>query len=184
MSVRRPLRSARGSLPLVACSVVLVLLGGCAEDDPEPKIAAPSESPAPSRSPSGFPSPEGDPRDETPREFIQRWVDTDREMQNTGDTREQELISRQCEPCLKTIERIKAIYAAGGYIEWDGMEITKIRKIYTKSYDVWVTAAPTNYKSSESAPMERLKGGRTKYMLTLRRTDDGFVVEDLARRPL
>ncbi|WP_162799400.1 hypothetical protein [Nocardioides sp. 616] len=124
------------------------------------------------------------PVDETAEEFIQRWAELNRDMQNIGASPEYERITRGCEPCQGAIERIAEIHAAGGFVEWDGMEITRIKKMYTRSYDVWATSAPTRYKNSESSPVERFKGGPHKFMLTLRRTADGFVVDDLARRPL
>ncbi|WP_101523496.1 hypothetical protein [Nocardioides houyundeii] len=182
MSVRRPLTSARGPLPALVCLLAL-LLGACAED-PEPKIAAPSESTSASASPSESVSEAAPPADETPEEFIQRWVDTDREMQNTGDTEKLEQITSGCVPCGKTSTQVASFYAAGGFVEWGGMKIDRIEKVTRLVYEVWGTSLPTRYKRSAEAQVERLPGGPTKYRVFLKRGAQGLVLADVAQRPL
>ncbi|WP_110182301.1 hypothetical protein [Nocardioides solisilvae] len=156
----------------------LLLLAGCA-DDPEPKFAEPTEAASASPSESATQA-----AAETPEEFIRRWAELSTDMQNTGDTEAYLAITKGCRPCQDTADNISGIYAAGGSVEWGGMTVERIKTLSGGAFDVWTTSKPTRYRRSASASEKRLPGGRVKYQLVLADSGDGYVLVDLAQRPL
>ncbi len=172
MSVRRPLTSARGSLSVLVCLLAL-LLGACAEDDPEPKIAGPATpSASPSESTIGS-------AQETPEEFIRRWAEAERVMLNTGETEEYAAITGPCKSCGMLAKDITDYYAAGGYVRWDGYTVRRIKPIKDGYYEVSVVGAPTDYRTSSSAKVQHLTGGKSVYRVRVVQREGQHVLADL-----
>ena len=85
--VQRPFAS-------LACCTLLAL-AGCSDDssssvgpDPSPSVSSSEPAPSPTETEDA----------ETPEAFVRRWVDVDREMQNSGDTKRLSCISKTAVP--------------------------------------------------------------------------------------
>jgi hypothetical protein len=96
---------------LAAC-----LLGGCSEDDPEPKVGSdptPSES---SSMPTVSPSPTVTPTVVvSPQDTVAAWIAAENEALRTGSTQAlQDLAARHCRGCDNFVEPIEKVYNAGG----------------------------------------------------------------------
>jgi len=164
-------------LAALACCGVLSL--SACNGDSSSSADPPSPSPTASTS-SVEPSPTEDP--ESPEEFVRRWVDVDREMQNSGDTTEYRQLSAKCRPCLEVADQVEGYYAAGGYVKTDGWSIVSAktaRSHKTASVTIQVLSAPTEVVESEGAQVRRLEGGEGTYLLSLLVADTTWVVTDL-----
>jgi hypothetical protein len=152
----------------------LLLMAGCTDDsstaDPPPSTAATTPS-----SPDSSPTQKA----ETPEEFVRRWVDVDREMQNSGETKEFRSISKGCTPCDGLADQIDAIYAKGGYVKTDGLLIKRMKAGRQDVNDevavhIWVDSRPTELVESAGAQVEHLPGGNRQYIVTIRETKHGW----------
>jgi hypothetical protein len=146
---------------------VPVLLAGCSDDpEPTPKIPEPTSS-----SPSPTEPASEEPEVESPEEFIRRWVEVDREMQNSGDIAEYESISAKCKTCMSVAKRIEGIFANGGTVKTQGLTILELAEQSPvdgrKVFDVTVRSAPTIFVESAGAREERFPGGRITYRMRL-----------------
>jgi hypothetical protein len=164
-----------------AVALVAASLAACDGGDPEPKISpsSPVASPSSPAPTSGSATPEA----ETPEAFIRRWVDLQREAQNSGDTEELRSLSEKCDPCMAFLRRIDEIYAEGGFIETDGWSIRKIaRPMATPDgvqVDVSVTSAPTRFRESTDADTQTLQGGELEERFLLERESSSWLVSGL-----
>lgn len=159
MSVRRMLAAAFAA-PL--------LLAGCQQEAPEPKLPEPSAAPT-TKEPV---------KDEKPEEFIRRWAELETEMENTGEVDDYLAISGGCESCVSLAQAIEEYYEAGGYVKWGGWDIKSI-KPWGKAknhYELKVDSAPTEYKESESGPVKTLEGGPSAQLLRIKRVGGGWRV--------
>ncbi len=105
-------------LAALACCGLLSL-SACSDDSSssaDPPTTAPTSA---SSDPTSTPTDEG----ETPEEFVRRWVEVDRQMQNSGDTDEYRQITKGCTACKGVADQVEAIYEAGGYVKTDGWQI-------------------------------------------------------------
>ena len=163
--------------PLAALACCLVL-AACSDDSsstaapPTPTTSAPSD-------PTSSPTEEA----ESPEDFVRRWVDVDREMQNTGDTKEYRKLAPKCRPCNEVADQVEAYYAAGGYVKTDGWSINRAS---TKSTDeesaavtIDVNSAATEVVEAKGRPAQHLQGGKGTYLLTLKAAGSSWVVTDL-----
>jgi hypothetical protein len=144
-----------------------VLLAGCSDDAaPTPKMPEPSTS-----SSTPTPTESEAPEAESPEEFVRRWVEVDREMQNTGETGAYEEISSKCKTCMSVAARVASIYEAGGFVKTDGLTIQRIVDQSAadgrKTLDVTVRSSPTVYKESAGGDEQRLPGGTVTYRMRL-----------------
>lgn len=148
--------------------VVPLLLAGCTEEEPTPKLPDPTTS-------SATPTPEetetAEP--ESAEEFIRRWVQANTEMQNTGDVAAYADLSRKCTSCIRTVERIKQIYADGGYVKTKGWVL---RDVVDRSgttggpvLDLDIRSSPTEFKENAGAEIQNLSGGEIVMRVRLNR---------------
>jgi hypothetical protein len=154
----------------------LLALSSCSDDS---SSSADPPSPTPT-STSSEPSPTQEA--ETPEEFVRRWVEVDREMQNSGETAEYLRLSRECRPCKAVADQVEGYYSAGGYVKTDGWSIKSINVAGTKrrsQVTINVVSAPTKYVEAEGEPEQELAGGRGDYLLTLLADDATWVLTDL-----
>jgi hypothetical protein len=146
---------------------VPVLLAGCS-DDPEPTPKMPEST---SSSPTPSPTESEEPEAESPEEFIRRWVEVDREMQNTGNIDEYESISAKCRTCMSVARRIQRIFANGGTVRTKGLTILDLTEQSSaggrKVFDVSVRSAPTVFIESGDAREQRFPGGTITYRMRL-----------------
>ena len=143
---------------LALTAVVPLLLAGCS-DDPEPQPKMPDPPPSSSPTPTTSETVEA----ESAEEFIRRWVEVNTEMQNTGQVDEYSELSRPCEPCIQTAERIERIYADGGFVRTDGWIV---KDVVDRSggtgvsvLDLRIESSPTEFKERADAETESLPGG-------------------------
>ncbi|HEU4812301.1 MAG TPA: DUF6318 family protein, partial [Nocardioides sp.] len=145
--------------------VPLLVVGGCSNDEPQPRIA-PSESPSPTDS-SSAPAPMG------PVQTVRAWVEARNVALSTGDTSAvRELSHADCKPCEGLIEPIERIYAAGGHFETKGWSVVKakLRKAHgaTAVVDTGITisggatvseagADPVDYQAENHVVVFRLR---------------------------
>lgn len=170
---------------IAGAAIAAGALGGCQGDAdgpaPSPSESVASSAPPPSPSESTSPSPQA----ETAEEFIRRWVEVQNQMLTTGRTRDYTTLSRGCDPCDDTADRVRAIYKAGGQITTDGWEVAGIQRQggsgRVRVFHVEIVNAPTSYTERAGGPIKKLGSGRPLMELTLRSSEDGFLVTDLAQ---
>jgi len=148
-----------GVLPLSACS-------GDSSSSADPVTPSPTAS-----SSSAEPSPTEEP--ESPEEFVERWVDADTAMQNSGDTDTYRLLSQGCSSCMDFADRIEAIYDSGGYVKTRGWIILKSRLSPPldngeQQVTIHVKSTPTEYVEAEGEAPKHLDGARVSYIVTLK----------------
>ena len=152
---------------LALALAVPLLLAGCSED-PEPRPKMPDPTPTSSEpSPTESETAEA----ESPEEFIRRWVEEDRRMFATGETKAFLEMGRDCDDCRRIAQTVDRIYGAGGTVEWDGWTIRQISrrgKPSAHTYRFVVNSAPTRYRESPTGPWKTLDGGRVIQLIVLR----------------
>ncbi|CUR55270.1 exported hypothetical protein [metagenome] len=168
------------TLAALVAPVLLLSLAACTDDPVAPGPVTPS-SPAESASPSAEAS--KDPlADETPHEFLRRWVEVQNEMEVTGDTDAFLALSHNCEYCTTFARRLRQIYGDGGWVKTKGWRITSIRREGKLphgevSLDFFISSAPTSYAEDTSAKVQRLPGSRSiRYRIQMKPTSAGWVV--------
>jgi len=119
----RHLMHVRRALALTV--VVPLLLAGCSDDEPTPKMPDPPPSSSSTPSPSETETAEA----ESAEEFIRRWVEAGDEMQVTGETAEFRQLSRKCQACGQAADQVEAIYASGGSIDFDGTRVGLLKRV-------------------------------------------------------
>jgi hypothetical protein len=153
-----------------------LLVTACGGDD---SIADPPISSAPTSSPTRSPEPE------TPEQFIQRFAEVERAMENTGEISDYQKLTESCSPCADLARQIQHFYRAGGYVHWAGWSIKGIRPYDSasrrNSYAVHVVSAPTTYRESSRAPIKHLDGGPATEIVSIKRLDDSWVVTGRAK---
>jgi hypothetical protein len=152
---------------LALALAVPLFLAGCSEKaEPTPKMPDPTES---SSTPS--PTESSTAQAESAEDFIRRWVEVDRSMQNTGETDEYAKLSSKCKTCMSVAERVEGIFDAGGFVKTDGLRILKVvdqsGPVGRKVFDVRVRSSPTVLKESEDGAEQRLPGGTLTYRMRL-----------------
>lgn len=168
-------RTHHPAAPLLSLAVALGIalggLSGCAQEEPEPKFA---EQP-----PSADPTPEE--KKETAKEFIRRWAEAERDMQNSGEAAEYRSITKACSPCQELADDMEEVYARGGWVRTEGMSITKIEPVSKNTYRAQAILAPTEYVTAQGQPEGRFDGGQRSYVITLRKKADGWQLATLLK---
>lgn len=169
---------------------VLLVLGGLSacNGDPEPKIADPtSSSPSsgtsttgggPTNSPPPSDPPTSEPPDltqETPAEFIRRFQAASFAMQNSGDSKEYRMMTKDCESCDNIADRVDSIYKSGGYIEHSGGRALSIKRVGEQPpiliLEFTLKAKPSAIYSASGAVQERFGGGTARFQANIKRVD-------------
>ncbi|GAA5108842.1 hypothetical protein GCM10023339_08290 [Alloalcanivorax gelatiniphagus] len=158
---------------LALALVVPLLLAGCSDDVPTPKLPDPTTS-----SPTSEPTETATAEPESAEDFIRRWSDALRDMQASGQTEAFRNLGPNCESCIKTADRVEEIYGGGGAIEWKGWTILSISPngAAENQFRVVEKSAPTRYRESASAPWKQLDGGRAPHVFELEPSGDSWVV--------
>jgi hypothetical protein len=160
MSVRRS---------IVLGFAVAVLLAGC-QGTPEPKVEPTASESSSEADPSEQPEPQ------TAEEFIDEWFAVNTAMQNSGETDEFRAMSPHCRPCNRLADQVTGFYDAGGFVRIKDQEVQNVKALSRTEFLVTVDAAPTEYRESADAELERLGGGPTEYRMILKRAEEGWVV--------
>jgi hypothetical protein len=160
--------------------LALLGLSGCS--DASSSTAHPSD-PTPTVS-TGTAEPSPTPQAETPEEFVRRWVEVDRVMENSGKTDEYRQMSRRCRACAGLASQIEEIYATGGYVKTAGWTILSIKvsrpgRTGAVTAHMKINAAPTEYVEAAGAPVQRLEGGVQEQLVTLSSHDGVWNVDDV-----
>jgi hypothetical protein len=162
----------RRSLAALVVPLLLLTLSSCGDDDgrsaPSPVTLTPS--------PTATATQTAPPTRETPEQFIRRWVDLQREMQTSGETREFLAASDHCESCRALATTVHRIYTAGGSITTDGWIVRSVRKQAKLTYLVRISDTGTAWKPSRGAKMKRLAGGEVTSLFQLSRRDGSWKV--------
>lgn len=159
-----------------ALSAPLLLLSACGGDD---SIADPPVLSAPTSS-----TPTGPPKQESAAHFIRRFARLESGMENTGETDSYKSLTRQCDACISLANQVKRYYSSGGFVRWGGWDIKRIARYpsgESQSFAVHVVSSPTKYRESEKDPVKRLAGGPATEIVTLRRSQDSWIVTSRAR---
>lgn len=178
MRVRRPLAALSLAAALLAATTA------CSGDDPPEGDGSPSASPAtsPSASSPTASTTADPPQRESAKAFIRRWNQAEATMQQTGDTAPYRELSDGCESCDRLADRVDDFYAAGGWIRWKGNVIQGMKRWGVQdgqsTWEVATVSAPTRYKESADAPVQRLPGGPNKALVVIHRTNGEWRVVD------
>ena len=159
-----------------------------AGDEPGPDVAgstsstaAPTTSAPTSVAPITNATPE--PEVETAEQFIRRWHQVGDDMQQTGDTRSYLALSPDCRACADTARLIAAYYEAGGYVEYSGTRVTRVKKLGSVGkaleFEVDRTSPPTRYKESAQGPIQALDGGKDKIRIKIAQANGRWFVLDV-----
>jgi hypothetical protein len=100
---------------------------------------------------------------ESAEQFVRRWVEVDRHMQNTGEMDRYLSISSGCRPCTQVAERVAQMYANGGWVRTKGWTILDLKDVSTEvgrvAFDLRVRSAPTRFRETRSGEVQRYPGG-------------------------
>lgn len=159
-----------------------LLLSACSdEEEPRPPIVSPT-SPTPTPSPTQTATV---PADESPEDFIRRWIEVDTSMQNTGDTKSYRAMTSDCEACDGLADQIESIYAAGGDVVTAGFtaKSTRVEKQTDSSRTllVVVDAAPSTIRDKAGAQPRTLAGGSYEYRLELGRSQNRWLITSITQ---
>lgn len=137
---------------------LLVVLSGCAEEEPEPIMPDPPATSTTTSSPTTEPTAEP----ETAEEFIRRWVAESLRMQTTGDTDTYRKMTKPCEPCRSFADQVEALYSEGGRAEIDTFEAVRIKQQAEgiNEYLVVTRASETRIYDSSGAVQDSYTGGQ------------------------
>jgi hypothetical protein len=106
---------------LAAC-----LLGGCSDDDPEPKVGSdptPSESSS-TLTVSASPTVTSATPAVSPEDVVRNWVAARNAALRSGDTAQlRSLTDVSCGPCVSLITSIEEVYADGGSYDTEGWTV-------------------------------------------------------------
>jgi hypothetical protein len=165
-------------LAALACCLC-ALLSGCSDDSSSSADPPPTATTTPA-DPTSSPTEEV----ESPEDFLQRWVEADREMENSGNTAEYLAMSKQCSACKGLADQIEGIYKAGGYVKTDGWTIlstkfSKPNKQGVLSATMKIDAAPTKYVEAEGGEVQELDGGVQRQLVTLSASGGTWNVDDI-----
>jgi len=162
---------------LALALVVPLLLAGCSEDEPTPKMPDPPPTSSPTPSPSASETPEA----ESAGDFIRRWVEINTEMQNSGSVDASMAFSDECAACIQTAERIRAIYTDGGFVRTEGW---MVREVVDRSgtrggpiLDLRIDSSPTVFKERSGAVEDSYPGGKIVMRVRLSREAPWHVVQ-------
>lgn len=162
----------------LAVSGVLVLAGcngGETEDEPHDPwtVEVSSQSPT-ATSPSATETTGPAPSEETAKQFIRRWLRTSARMQNTGEVDDyQALTTDDCDACQRLVDRVTKYYAAGGWIETEGLQALSISHDGGMQWTVEVRGTDSRYLEREGDDVQVLPGGEATLVVYLARRDDG-----------
>ena len=141
---------------------VCVLLVGCSEDDPRPRMAptpTPSATPTPSQMLSVEPTPIESPEVLGPEGTVRAWIEARNQAMATGDTADVTALSGSgCSSCRDLIAPIEETYAQGGRYETSGWTVVRSKVEGNVDAIASVTVAlrlagGTTYDSAEAAPI-------------------------------
>jgi len=176
------MRAIGGRAAAIVAAFVLASTAACTDEDPTPPPPTTSSSTPTSPTPtSSSPAPQP----ESAEDFIRRWVEEHRKMQNTGETSEFLGLSRNCAACRELATTVANFYSAGGYVKTDGWRILSIKREGSQGrhevFRVRVRSAPTEYQESANGDIRRLAGGITDQRIDLARLGDTWSVSDLSQ---
>ncbi|MDO9456597.1 hypothetical protein [Nocardioides sp.] len=165
---------------------MLLTLPGCGDPKPDPDDPT-SEPPSSTTTepvsdpPTSTTTPEPEP--ETAEDFIRRWHQAGDQMQVTGETAEYLALGLDCTPCSETAEIVAKYYAAGGFIQYGGTIVTRIRRVGrvdgAVEFEVDRTSAPTRYKETASGPIKKFAGGDDRIRMKITKTAGEWHVLDV-----
>ncbi|NYE35669.1 hypothetical protein F4692_000773 [Nocardioides cavernae] len=158
---------------------VPLLLSGCTEEEPTPKLPDPTTS-----SPTPTPEETETPEVESAEDFVRRWVEVGDEMQSTGDVAEFRRMSRNCQACRGVADQVASIYEAGGSIDFAGTEIDRLRSVAPQppTFHLDLRTPETVIRDANGGVDQRLPAGVGKYLLTLNGEPGAWFVAAYSRR--
>jgi hypothetical protein len=170
--------------------VLALLLGGLAgcSDDPDPDVADPTSEATSTSTTEPISDPAtSEPTSEAPaesaQEFIRRWHEVSDAMQLSGETAEYKALGPGCRPCSDTADLIEGYYVAGGFVEYEGTQVTSVKRLGTVGelveFEVSRRSAPTRYQETRGGPIKTFPGGEDIIRMKLERADGVWMVVDL-----
>ncbi|WP_379153483.1 DUF6318 family protein [Nocardioides hankookensis] len=172
-------------------------VGGCTDDDPEPKFG-PTESTSPASPTSTAASGPIAPSlpaaalgsDASAAEtFVEFYWDTVNFAQRTGDVTSLRSLGVKCTACDKGVEFIENAYAGGGQIRGGHGQVSDLETVFIdRDGENWAVVSCRVESTKQVVDMpgsdrdEQYQGGAANLRLYLQPTDDGWVVRSLATK--
>lgn len=178
MYLRTPRLAALLLLGPLALGSLAACGGGEPEAQPPPLSLTPSPTPtsaAPTVAPPG----------ETARQFIYRFFALEKLAENTGDVEPFLAVTADCSSCREFARRVRAIYSAGGHVEYAGSTVVGIVRRRSEPgtfvYGVRVSAEPATIFASATAKPQRMYGGKDLFEMQLDRSGSAWRLIDSRR---
>lgn len=162
-------------LGVAAVCLGVLVVGGCADDEPVPRTSPPSQTPT-----SASPSPTTPTRQPWERKtdagavaFAKHWVETFSLALKTSKTSELRAISDDgCISCAAFAERIEAIRADGGFYRTPGWTVLQVAAANAMpgsraEIALRILQGQETFKESASAEVERHPVSRASYSAQL-----------------
>ncbi|MBS45122.1 MAG: hypothetical protein CMH83_18520 [Nocardioides sp.] len=154
--------------------VVVLLLGaalaGCSEE-PEPIVAAPTESASAPATPQASPETSEPVERESAEEFIRRYQHVVVSMQRTGDTEDYRALTTDCPSCRPLEELVAGIYSDGRSIQIDDTTVVRFQSVgrsgRVRIVEFVLISPPARVVSGNGETIETYSGGRERYQVNL-----------------
>jgi hypothetical protein len=185
---------SRARATLTALTLIPTLLvAGCSDDDPEPKVDPPSSeapssvSPSPTATAPTMP-PAAKGTDAAAAEaFVAFYWDTVNYAQASGDVAPLKVLADQCKGCDSGVAFIEAAYADGGEIRGGGGTVSRLKTVFINREGENWAIVECRVRSTEqvvdrpgSGNDERYPGGSADLRIYLQPTTDSWAVRSLA----
>lgn len=164
-----------GVRAVVAALVTAALLGACSDDEPEPKVAEPSDSAVASQTadpvlptPSSTEAP-------TARQSVDAWLAAWSSALQTGDTTAvRRLSTRDCDSCQRIIAKVEEVYGKGGRYVTAGWSASRVSEApdsvaATPSFIMQVLQERRVLVGADGTPVDTADRTRIPMRMTFRR---------------
>ncbi|MDZ5660675.1 hypothetical protein SFC79_02765 [Nocardioides sp. S-58] len=164
---------------LAAALAVPLLLAGCSEDKPEPKMPDP---PPTSTSPTDEPTETETAEAESAEDFIRRWQAEALGAQNNGDTKDYRELGPRCRPCSDFADQVDQIYANGGSVELTSLRVVGVESAGgADQYRLTRVLGRTRVLDAKGDETQSFEGGREVLNVFLERTRESWRVKNFLR---
>jgi len=164
----------------LALTLVLpLLLAGCTEDEPTPKMPDSPTTSSSTPSPTASETPEA----ESAQDFIRRWQVAALAAENDGETTEYRSLGPKCRPCIDFANQVDRIYADGGTIELATLDVVSVEPVGPSSEQFTMTRVlgPTRVLDDSGIEEQSFPGGREVLTVFVRKSRGEWRVSNFLR---